>query len=134
MYNSLVNQLTGSSGKFMAQKASAFIQEFKTYYGWLGFTAFVFILTNILSTLDLIIVHMQRYDAAGLLLTLGFILLAGIAEMAPVAAALAGAHILLKNKSWKQIEPAAVLRVLVLGWFGISWLNLLAAIFKKTSF
>lgn len=111
---------------------SQFFKDFKIYYGWFGFTALVFILSNILSTLDLILTQARKYDAAGIFLTLGFILLIGILEVIPLG--LISAVIYSVSKKYSKIDPAPVLHLIILCWFAIGWLNLLTALFKKTSF
>jgi hypothetical protein len=107
-------------------------KTFKLYFSWIAFTAFLFILTNFLSSLELILIYIRDYDLAGILLTIGFTFFIGLLETIPAVFILA----VLKTGIQTLInkDPAPVIRLLVLAWFALSWLNMAIAIFRKSLF
>jgi hypothetical protein len=111
---------------------SKILKTFKLYYSWIAFTAFLFILTNFLSSLELILIHIRNYDSAGILLTIGFILFIGLLETIPAVFIMAALESLIQRIIKK--DPAPVFRLLILAWFTLSWLNMAVAIFRKSLF
>ena len=103
---------------------------FKNYYAWFAFTAILFILTHAFSSLDLI--RSYHFSPVDIILTYGFLLFLSMLEVAVFALVL-----VLLNLSIQKIihvDPSAVFRLLLLAWFGLSWLNLLLAFFNRSLF
>ena len=103
---------------------------FKNYYVWFAFSAVLFILTHAFSALDLIKAY--RFGAVDVILTFGFLLFIALLEVAVFALIFVGLH--LGIQKYFHVDPSAVFRLLLLAWFGLSWLNLLLAFFNRSLF
>ena len=87
---------------------------------------------NLLSSLDLVIVRARKYDAIGLALTLGFIFLVGLVEVAVPGLAIAGIYFF--SEKYTKMDLSPWFRFLLLAWFALGWLNLFLAIFNISTF
>ena len=108
---------------------SPWIILFKNYYVWFAFSAVLFILTNAFSTLDFI---RNGFNVVDIILTYGFLLFLSMFEVAMFAIVVVCLHLGIQKLF--HVDPSAVLRLLLLAWFGLSWLNLLLAFFNRSLF
>jgi len=108
---------------------SPWIILFKNYYVWFAFSAVLFILTNAFSTLDS---NRIRFNMVDIILTYGFLLFLSMFEVVVFALVFVCLHLGIQRVF--RIDPSAVFRMLLLAWFGLSWLNLFLAFFKHSLF
>jgi hypothetical protein len=100
------------------------------YFVWLAFATILFILTNAFSALDFI--NANRFEFLDVILTFGLPLFLGMLEMGLVALILVCLH--LGIQKYFHVDPSAVIRLFILAWFALSWLNLLLAFFHRSLF
>ena len=117
---------------FFIRKINSFswMPIFKCYFIWLGFTSVIFILTHAFSALTLI--QAYRFRFLDMFFTYGFLILLGLLETALFALLLTGLFQIIQKLLHR--DPSPVFRLLVLAWFGLSWLNLLLALFNRSLF
>jgi hypothetical protein len=111
-------------------KESSWLPLFGKYFTWLGFTSALFILTHAFSALNLI--QAYRFGVLDIFFTFGFLILVGFVETVLLTLIVTGLH--LGIQKYFRADPSAVFRLLVLAWFGLSWLNLLLALFNRSLF
>jgi len=109
---------------------SPWMTLFKNYYVWFAFTATLFILTHAFSALDLM--RAYRFGVLDVIVTFGFLLFISLLEVAGFAFLVVGLHWGIQKVF--NFDPSAVFRLLVVAWFGLSWLNLLLALFNRSLF
>jgi hypothetical protein len=108
---------------------SRFVQITRTYYVWIAYIFLIFLLTNAISSLDLIKSYRFTFD---MLLTYGFLTFLINLESLASAAFIAVVHISLKKLLNFDISP--IVRILLICGLGITVLNLLLMVFNKAIF
>jgi len=109
---------------------STWISLFKNYYVWFAFAAVLFILTQAFSALD--VIRAYRFSVVDMILTFGFLLFLGMLEVAVFAFIFVFLHLGIQRVF--HVDPSSVFRLLLLAWFGLSWLNLFLAFFNRSLF
>ena len=109
---------------------SSWMTLFKDYYVWFAFTAVLFILTHAFSALDLS--RLYQFGLIDGVFTFGFLLFIGMLEVSGFAFVFVCLHLGIKKIF--HVDPSAIFRLLLLAWFGLSWLNLLLTLFNRSLF